>query len=52
MSKKESDNYLKIVEWSQRDGCSMGTATGLIIGGVRGKLEAEVFEGIRPGLLA
>jgi len=44
MSKKESDNYLKIVEWSQRDGCYMGTAPGLIIGGVHGKQEAKVFE--------
>ncbi len=52
MSKKESDNYLKIVEWSQRDGCYMGTAPGLIIGGVHGKQEARVFEGIKPGLLA
>ena len=44
MSKKLSDNYLKIVEWSEKDSCYIGTAPGLIIGGVHGKQEAKVFE--------
>jgi len=44
MSKKQSDYYLKIVEWSEKDGCYIGTAPGLIIGGVHGKQESKVFE--------
>ena len=37
MNKKISDNYLKIVEWSEEDNCYVGSAPGLFIGGVHGK---------------
>jgi len=39
---KPSDNYLKIVQWSQEDDCYVGTCPGLIRGGVHGADEAEV----------
>lgn len=41
--KKNSDDYLKIVEWSEDDHCYVGTAPGLIIGGVHGKSQKKVF---------
>ena len=44
MSKKTSVNYLKIVEWSEQDQCYVGTAPGLIIGGVHGKNQKKVFD--------
>ena len=44
MSKKISDNYLKIVEWSEEDQCYVGTAPGLIIGGVHGRSQKKVFD--------
>ena len=44
MSKKISDNYLKIVEWSEDDQCYVGTAPGLIIGGVHGRNQKKVFD--------
>ena len=40
---KESNNYLKVVEWSEEDKCFVGTAPGLLLGGVHGKSEAKVF---------
>jgi predicted HicB family RNase H-like nuclease len=43
MSRQPKDKYLKIVEWSEEDQCYVGTAPGLIIGGVHGKNEAKVF---------
>ena len=42
--KKTSDDYLKIVEWSEEDDCYVGTAPGLIIGGVHGKNQKKVFD--------
>ncbi|MEE8328897.1 MAG: toxin-antitoxin system HicB family antitoxin [Thermodesulfovibrionia bacterium] len=42
--KKKSDDYLKIVEWSEKDHCYVGTAPGLIIGGVHGKSQKKVFD--------
>ena len=42
--KKTSDDYLKIVEWSEDDHCYVGTAPGLIIGGVHGKSQKKVFD--------
>lgn len=42
--KKTSDDYLKIVEWSEEDQCYVGTAPGLIIGGVHGKNQKKVFD--------
>ena len=41
---KPSDKYLKIVEWSEEDGCYVGTCPGLIYGGVHGDDEAEVYQ--------
>ena len=46
MSKKMSDNYLKIVEWSEEDQCYLGTAPGLIIGGVHGRSQKKVFDDV------
>lgn len=44
MKRKLSDQYLKVVEWSNQDKCYIGTAPGLVIGGVHGKNQAKVFE--------
>lgn len=44
MIRKISDNYLKVVEWSEEDQCYVGTAPGLIIGGVHGKSQDKVFK--------
>jgi len=44
MIKRISDNYLKVVEWSEEDQCYVGTAPGLILGGVHGKNEEKVFK--------
>ena len=41
--KKQSDQYLKIVEWSEKDQCYIGTCPGLMLGGVHGKDEAKVY---------
>jgi len=40
---KTSDRYLKIVEWSEEDQCYIGTCPGLMLGGVHGDDEAEVY---------
>jgi len=40
---KESDRYLKIVEWSEEDGCYVGAAPGLLYGGVHGNDEAAAY---------
>ncbi len=40
---KASDRYLKIVEWSEEDRCYVGTCPGLMLGGVHGDDEVEVF---------
>lgn len=34
---------MKVVEWSEEDGCYVGTAPGLILGGVHGSDQAKVF---------
>jgi predicted HicB family RNase H-like nuclease len=44
MNKIISDNYLKIVEWSEEDKCYVGSAPGLFIGGVHGKNQDKVFK--------
>ena len=44
MSIKKSDKYFKIVEWSEADQCYVGTAPGLILGGVHGKNQTKVFK--------
>ena len=40
---KASDRYLKIVEWSEEDQCYVGTCPGLMLGGIHGDEEAEVY---------
>lgn len=40
---KTSHRYLKIVEWSEEDGCYVGTCPGLMLGGVHGGEEAKVY---------
>ena len=40
---KESDRYLKIVEWSDEDQCYVGTCPTLMLGGIHGDDEAEVY---------
>lgn len=40
---KTSDQYLKIVEWSEEDQCYVGTCPGLMLGGVHGDVEAKVY---------
>ena len=40
---KKSDGYLKIVEWSEEDRCYIGRCPGLMLGGVHGDNEAEVY---------
>jgi hypothetical protein len=41
--RKKSDRYLKIVEWSEEDGCYVGRAPGLMLGGVHGDEEGKVY---------
>ena len=41
---KDSAKYVKIVEWSEKDQCYVGSAPGLIYGGCHGGNEKEVFE--------
>ena len=40
---KAGDRYLKFVEWSDADGCYVGTCPGLMLGGVHGDDEAAVY---------
>ena len=40
---KKSDNYLKIVEWSEEDQCYVGTCPNLMLGGIHGDDEAKVY---------
>jgi predicted RNase H-like HicB family nuclease len=40
---KASDLYLKIVEWSEEDGCYVGSCPGLMLGGVHGEDEVKVY---------
>ncbi len=41
---KKSNQYLKVVEWSEEDQCFIGRIPGLALGGVHGKNEAKVYE--------
>ncbi len=41
---KESARYVKIVEWSEEDGCYVGSCPGLLYGGCHGDDERRVFE--------
>lgn len=40
---KLSDRYLKIVEWSEEDGCYVGRCPSLMLGGVHGTDEIAVY---------
>ncbi|MBK8208697.1 MAG: type II toxin-antitoxin system HicB family antitoxin [Rhodospirillales bacterium] len=40
---RNSARYAKIVEWSEEDGCYVGSAPGLIYGGCHGDDERQVF---------
>lgn len=40
---KESAQYVRIVEWSEKDGCYVGSCPGLFYGGCHGPNEQEVF---------
>jgi predicted RNase H-like HicB family nuclease len=40
---KDSATYAKIVEWSEEDGCYVGSAPGLVYGGCHGPDEKQVF---------
>ena len=41
---KDSANYAKIVEWSDEDGCYVGSCPGLMFGGCHGDDEVSVFK--------
>jgi len=41
---KVSDQYIKIVEWSEEDQCYVGTCPGLMQGGIHGDDEAKVYK--------
>lgn len=41
---KDSDRYAKIVEWSEEDGCYVGSCPGLMFGGCHGDDEVSVFK--------
>ena len=41
---KDSAKYAKVVEWSEKDHCYVGSAPGLILGGCHGDDEKQVFE--------
>ena len=41
---KDSDRYVKIIEWSEEDQCYVGSCPGLFYGGCHGNDEKEVFE--------
>lgn len=38
-----ADRYPKLVEWSDEDGCFIGTSPGLILGGCHGDDPKKVF---------
>jgi predicted RNase H-like HicB family nuclease len=40
---KEAARYAKIVEWSDEDGCFVGSCPGLFYGGCHGQDERKVF---------
>jgi predicted HicB family RNase H-like nuclease len=41
---KPSDQYLKIVEWSEEDQCYLGHCPNIMLGGVHGDDEAKVYK--------
>ena len=40
---KDTARYAKIVEWSEEDGCYVGSSPGLLYGGCHGDDERQVF---------
>ncbi len=42
-SKSKAAAYVKIVEWSDEDGCFVGSCPALMFGGVHGRDEAKVY---------
>ncbi len=40
----KTNHYTKVVEWSDEDGCFIGTAPGLVHGGCHGDDERAVFD--------
>ena len=40
---KDSDRYVKLIEWSELDQCYVGSCPGLFYGGCHGDDEQEVF---------
>jgi predicted RNase H-like HicB family nuclease len=44
MTHSESTRYAKMVEWSDEDGCYVGSAPGLLYGGCHGDDERQVFD--------
>ncbi len=40
---KDSAKYVKIIEWSDKDQCFIGSCPGLLYGGCHGDNEQEVF---------
>ncbi len=40
---RKSDQYLKLVEWSDEDQCYVGRIPGLTLGGVHGDNEKKVY---------
>jgi len=41
---KVSDQYIKIVEWSEEDQCYVGSCPGLMLGGIHGEDESKVYK--------
>jgi predicted RNase H-like HicB family nuclease len=41
---KDSARYVKIVQWSDDDGCYVGSSPGLLLGGCHGDDERQVFD--------
>ena len=41
---KDSAKYAKIVEWSDEDGCYVGSCPGLMFGGCHGDDDVSVFK--------
>jgi hypothetical protein len=41
---RDSDRYVKIVEWSEQDQAYVGSAPGLLYGGCHGPDERAVFD--------
>ena len=47
---KKSDRYLKIAAWSDEDHCYIGTAPGVMLGGVHGQDKAKVYAELCPAV--